>query len=389
MNLWRHFLHNGRHMCDARRNHSMLFHIFVTSFDLMIRYPSMTQALRIAFLISILLHASSRAASDVEPTGGLDPTKGDGDDPITAAEEQWRLEAKQQVYASIRPVEAIDFAKLQPAKPGEWLSVHNEPPQTMEKYKLATRVRPTEKRTTIVLQPLGEVDESFKKTLAAMCEYAHAYFQMPARVAEPLPLKIDDAEKPFRRLLPVGNRHGIYDHQFNADLIIDDLLARKVPDDAVVYLGITMEDIWTSDLHYVFGLGTLDKRVGVYSLVRFYPEFWGNERKAGDDVIALRRACKVLNHETGHMFGLTHCVFFRCTMNGSNSLTETDGAPVHECPLCQRKLQWNIGYNPAKRFEALRAFYEKNKLAPEAEWLAARMKHWDAAQKIEHAPGDE
>jgi bacterioferritin len=38
---------------------------------------------------------------------------------------------------------------------------------------------------------------------------------------------------------------------------------------------------------------------------------------------SLRRSCKVLAHEIGHMFGLSHCVFFHCLMNGSNSLAES------------------------------------------------------------------
>ena len=92
----------------------------------------------------------------------------------------------------------------------------------------------------------------------------------------------------------------------------------------------------------------LEKKVGVYSLCRYYPEFWGGKSKAEDEVTGLRRACKVLNHETGHMFGITHCVFYHCSMNGSNSLSETDTAPIHFCPVCQRKLSWNIGFAPLK-----------------------------------------
>jgi archaemetzincin len=330
-------------------------------------------------------------AAEGELTGSADAVVPDQKTDVLQ-QQQWRDEAKRQVYGSIRAEEAADFSKLGEPQPGEWLSIHDEPPQSLEKYKESAKVRPDKTRTTIVLQPLsedGKVDANFKATLDALKEYAEAYFQMPARVAEPMELKIDNAEKDFRRLVPVGNRHGHYDHQYNGDLIMQDMLLKKLPDDASVYLGITMEDIWTRDLHWVFGLGSLEKRVGVYSLARFYPEFWGNHTIAGDDITALRRSCKVLNHETGHMFGLTHCIFFHCTMNGSNGLGETDNAPVHECPLCQRKLQWNIGYDPAKRFEALRAFYEKHELKPEAEWMAARIKHWNAVQKIEHAPGDE
>ena len=37
-------------------------------------------------------------------------------------------------------------------------------------------------------------------------------------------------------------------------------------------------------------------------------------------MLTLRRSCKVLAHEACHMFGIEHCVWFRCLMNGSNHL---------------------------------------------------------------------
>ena len=134
-----------------------------------------------------------------------------------------------------------------------------------------------------------------------------------------------------------------------------------------------MEDLFSGDLHYVFGLGDVRHRVGVYSLCRYFPEFWTQKRLPDAEVTALRRACKVLNHETGHMFGLYHCVFYDCSMNGSMSLQETDAAPIHFCPVCQRKLHWNIEYDPAKRLEMLRAFYAKHGMKEEAGIMEASL----------------
>ena len=34
--------------------------------------------------------------------------------------------------------------------------------------------------------------------------------------------------------------------------------------------------------------------------------------------VLLKRACKVASHEILHMFGVKHCVFFHCRMNGSD-----------------------------------------------------------------------
>jgi len=56
------------------------------------------------------------------------------------------------------------------------------------------------------------------------------------------------------------------------------------------------------------------------------------------------------------MFGLTHCTFFNCLMNGSNHLAESDRRPLHVCPVCLRKLQWSIGLDVLARYTALEAF---------------------------------
>lgn len=36
-------------------------------------------------------------------------------------------------------------------------------------------------------------------------------------------------------------------------------------------------------------------------------------------------------------------------MNGSNSLSDSDAAPLRYCPICERKLAWNIGFDTAPR----------------------------------------
>jgi archaemetzincin len=298
-------------------------------------------------------------------------------------------DAKRHVYESIKPLDEKGFERLGAPKKGEWLAAFPETPQTFERYKNATKVRPTEKRKVIVLQPLGTVTDEQNKIMEAMREYTEIFFQMPVRLEKPIELKPKNEKVTLSRLVGAGHRHGTYDKQYNAGLILEQVLVPHLPDDAVVYLGITMEDMWADDLNYVFGLGSMVERVGVYSLCRYYPEFWGEKRKEGDDTLGLLRSCKVLNHETGHMFGLSHCVFYHCSMNGSNSLSESDAAPAEFCPLCHRKLMWNIGFEPAKRFEQLQAFYAKNGMKDEADWTAKRIKNWKLLVTDAKSPQDE
>jgi archaemetzincin len=308
---------------------------------------------------------------------------------VSEAEQDADEAAKRQVYAGISAEDEVGYERLDAPKPGEWLASFHEIPQTMERYRNAASIRPTDKRKVIVLQPLGKFSDEQTKVLEALCEYTQVFFQMPARLEKPLELTADKPEVKLSRNIPLGHRRGTYDTQYNANAILEHVLLPHLPDDAVVCLGITMEDLWADDLNYVFGLGSMNQRVGVYSLCRYFPEFWGNKRAAGDDVKALLRSCKVLNHETGHMFGLSHCVFYHCSMNGSNSLAETDVEPVHFCPLCDRKLAWNIGFGPLKRYEALKDFYAKNGLTDESDWTARRIKQWQIITAKQKSPRDE
>ena len=81
-------------------------------------------------------------------------------------------------------------------------------------------------------------------------------------------------------------------------------------------------------------------------------------------VFVNRRALKLMTHEAGHVLSIAHCVTYRCVMQGSNTLEESDGHPLHLCPLDLRKLEWNTGVDLVERYRKLRAFFLK------AGWLA-------------------
>ena len=74
------------------------------------------------------------------------------------------------------------------------------------------------------------------------------------------------------------------------------------------------------------------------------------------------------------MFGLAHCLWYQCVMNGSNHLQEFDNQPLHLCPVDLRKLQWSVRFDPVERYKRLLAFYERERFADEAGWLRARLR---------------
>ena len=220
-----------------------------------------------------------------------------------------------------------------------WYANFAEPVQTLEKYQRQQPTRPTPRRRTLVLLPLGTFNAAELAQMEELHQFCALFFQLPTRLEAPRPLQNIAAR--------AGN--GVYKQQFDADAILAQLQPR-LPGDAVAYLAVTNRDLWSGPLNFVFGLASYRDRVGVYSLARY-------ATKGASEPRQLRRACQVLAHETGHMFGISHCVFYRCAMNGSNSLADADGAPLDFCPACARKLQWNIGYDADKRAAALDAYY--------------------------------
>ncbi len=284
----------------------------------------------------------------------------------------WAARLKNQVYASLDPRDEIGFARLTAGNMPGWHSAVAEPVQTFQAYRRLRPVRPTSARRTIVLQPIGPFDAERTRLLRDLRDFCAAYYQLPVRIAPPLSLEIGAAHRPSRAPNPnavVGRG------QYKATDFLG-LLAQRLPDDAVLYLGVTMADLWSEGLNYVFGQGSLVTRTGIYSLCRYYPEFWKQPRRKGDETVALRRACQVLAHESGHMFGLPHCVFFRCVINGAVSLGDADASPLDFCPVCHQKILWNLGCDGTKRYADLLAFYRRHGLTKEAQWTAARLQNW-------------
>ena len=151
--------------------------------------------------------------------------------------------------------------------------------------------------------------------------------------------------------------------------VLDTVLKPRRPKDAVAVLGITASDLWPGkDWNFVFGQASLSERVGIWSLSRF-----GDPTKGEDERRRfLVRTLKLAVHETGHMFGIRHCVHFKCGMNGSNSLDETDGSTLAFCPECVAKICWACRVPPAKWFAEMAKFGKRNELDETKLWERCR-----------------
>jgi archaemetzincin len=253
---------------------------------------------------------------------------------------------------SAAPLQADEegFTKLGPPKPGEWRDAFKEPAQSYEKYVASGSVnRKSDERKTFYIQPLGNAGTAYKEVLERMRLYSEAFFGVTAKVLDPVPM-FDEALEKKRS-------------QYDATLIIN-LLADRVPKDALVYIGITDRDLYSEGLNFVFGEASLNWRCGVYSLVRYQTK---------DEALFTRRSLKLLAHEAGHILSIEHCVTYACVMQGANNLREDDGHPMHLCPIDLKKVLWNTGMERDDRYRKLQALYQKWALKAEADWVSKRL----------------
>lgn len=302
---------------------------------------------------------------------------------FTPPDERTRREAIGDVNALpplLQRAFAPDSSSFEPIptpRPNDWLTVHPEPGQSFDQFKASQPNRPTlatgqvrpnggQDRHVIYLQPLGEFAPEHSPSLDKLREFAAAFFAMEVKSLPPLPIEPDKFTA--RRNPITGNRQLL-----TGD--VPEFLRARLNRDAFCIIAITMEDLYPEpSWNFVFGQASLRERVGVYSFARYDPAFYGEPRTPDYETLLLRRSCKVLAHETGHMFGLAHCTFFNCLMNGSNHLGESDRRPLHLCPVCLRKLQWSIGFDLLERYRALERTDRTLGFTDEADWLQARIK---------------
>jgi archaemetzincin len=245
-------------------------------------------------------------------------------------------------------------------KPGtsDWLAVQHEPGQTFDEFKASRPNHPTQDRHVIYLQPLGDFAPKRSPPLDKLRDFAEAFFAMEVKSLPAVPI---DTAKFTRRENPLTHNRQV----LTGDVL--NFLRTRFPSDAFCIIAVTMEDLYPEkSWNFVFGQASLRERVGVYSFARYDPAFYCEPRAADYATLLLRRSCKVLAHETGHMFGLAHCTFFNCLMNGSNHLGESDRRPLHLCPACLRKLQSSTGFDALDRYRAI-GFID------EADWLHRRI----------------
>jgi archaemetzincin len=269
-------------------------------------------------------------------------------------------------------------------KDADWLSVVKEKGQTFSQFVDSKPARLNIEHSVIYIQPLGNFSGESSPPIERLVQFTEAFFQMPVKILPPMdmsgcgPTRINSLT--HKRQFLCGD--------------IETFLFHHCPKDAYVDIGITMEDIYSiyngQAWDYLFGEASCQQPVAVFSFARFDPAFFGISRPKNFKELILKRSCAVLSHEISHSFGIAHCIYFHCLMNGSNSLEETDRTPLHLCPVDLRKLQYSIHFDVIKRYTMLKQFYDSVGINDEARWLDSRLSYLKSfntqkLQPVDHA----
>ncbi|OQE18850.1 hypothetical protein PENFLA_c020G04785 [Penicillium flavigenum] len=93
----------------------------------------------------------------------------------------------------------------------------------------------------------------------------------------------------------------------------------------------------------------------------------------------LGRVCRTASHELGHCFGIAHCVYYACSMQGTASICEDARQPPYLCPVDLAKILCATSTSASQRYRALLAFCERpgngdtHFFGPFATWMRSRL----------------
>ncbi|CAF4601965.1 unnamed protein product [Rotaria socialis] len=149
----------------------------------------------------------------------------------------------------------------------------------------------------------------------------------------------------------------------------------------ILCVAVTMADIYPDETYnFVYGRARATDSTGVYSFSRLDPLFpmppyksMNRELTDVDRIIILRRCIKILLHEICHLFGLKHCIYYLCLMNGANNEIEMDQQTLFVCPVCLRKLQSSLKFNIEHMYKKFADLCESHALNFERDWYRQRL----------------
>jgi len=299
------------------------------------------------------------------------------------------------------------FDPVKIPKPGDWLWEESEGGgETYDQFVYSGyRHTPTNHKKTIYLVPIGHFVEARSPSLEILKNFAEFFLCLPVQLLPNLNISIqqnsakltipDALNKSTHNRFKVNSRMNENERQ----LLTKDLnkaLKYIMPKDAFCILGLTMWDLYPQESwNFVFGEASIVERSGVFSFARYDPTFNTKDRLTRTENFAqeeynelLLESCETMIHEIMHLFGIQHCIFFDCCMNGSNHLAEKQ--PLHLCAVDLHKLRLQINFDFIERDKNLLAFFMSHlAFEKEAKFTQNLLNHVEAKLNQENIPSDE
>lgn len=246
--------------------------------------------------------------------------------------------------------------------PHDWLNgpgVKDRGGQTFAQWNMENRRRP-QRGDVIRLVPLGDFDPE-ELDVEWLCQCVRSFFTgmevevLPALSSRDLLRQVTHRENDFGTQLLTQDIHKY----------LDTLHGRRKGSNAFATMAFSLYDLYPRpEWNFVFGQAKPFNGTGVFSFARYRD----HDRRQFH-----MRCAKVLCHELGHLFGLSHCIWFQCLMNGSNGDWESDQNPAHVCPVCLAKLDVSLGgVDLLARERSLVDFWQGSGFQAEAEWCQSR-----------------
>jgi len=255
----------------------------------------------------------------------------------------------EDAISRIKPI----FHKKRPIRPGDWLADHKEPGQTYQQFRAITPVPAIRRYSTLRIVPIGNLSAGQHEVMRVVTDFLQPFFGLKLAMNPVVPIEAIPEEAQRRQTLEDSPQ------LLTTYLLNSVLMPLREPTDAAV-LAITAADLWPGPgWNFVFGQASLKERVGVWSMARNGDA----DGEPGERKLCALRTTMTATHETGHMFGIRHCIAYECGMNGSNHAEERDRQPLEFCPECQPKLWWTCGLDPLDRSRALAAVARRHGLS--------------------------